>query len=166
MKSLGAALFGAGLVLAATPAFAQAIPARSELPAHLRPTAREAARTIAPQVQVPQAAVPAQLGAAERESYRAIFADLRAESWTGAAARIEAMRDGPLRDVARAMLFSAPGSPRVELGPLMDLLQRAPDLPQAAVPAQLGAAERESYRSIFADLRAESWTGAAGRPGL
>ncbi len=141
MRSLGAVLFGAGLVVAAAPALAQAIPARSELPAHLRPTAREAARSLAPaQAVAPQAAVPAQLSAAERESYRTIFADLRAENWAAAAARIESLRDGPLRDVARAMLFTAPGSPRVELAPLIDLLRRAPDLSQAPDLARLARA--------------------------
>jgi soluble lytic murein transglycosylase len=139
MKTLRATLLAASLLIPGT-AFAQAIPARSELPAHLRPTAREATRNLNPQPEAPQAAVPTQLSAADREAYRAVFADLRAESWTSAAARIESMRDGPLRDVTRAMLFSAPASPRVELGPLMDLLQRAPDLPQAADLARLARA--------------------------
>ena len=142
MKTLGAMLMAGGLVLSASPAYAQAIPARSELPEHLRPSGETPARgLLAPPANadrnIPQAAVPAQLSAAERENYRSIFADLRAQNWPAAAARIEAMRDGPLRDYARASLYTAPGSPRVELGPLMDLLQRAPDLPQAQDLARL-----------------------------
>ena len=147
MKTFAATLLAAGAVLSATPAFAQAVPARSDLPAHLRPTANQAADRLAPANRrqndnrpAPQAAVPTQLSAAERESYRAVFADLRAENWTGAAARLDAMGDGPLRDVARAALYTAPGSPRVELQPLVDLLQRAPDLPQAPDIARLARA--------------------------
>jgi soluble lytic murein transglycosylase-like protein len=156
-------LFGAGLVVAAAPVFAQAIPARSELPAHLRPTAREAARSLAPaQAAAPQAAVPAQLDAAERESYRAIFADLRAANWASASARIESMRDGPLRDVARAMLFTAPESPRVELRPLIDLLQRAPDLVQAPDLARLARAR--GAESLPYMPRPQRLVGLSGQP--
>lgn len=84
--------------------------------------------------------VPTQLNGSERENYQAVFADLRASSWASAAARLEAMRPGPLHDVARAMLYTAPGSPRVELAPLAELLGRAPDLPQAADLARLATA--------------------------
>ena len=83
------------------------------------------------------AAIPAQLSAAQRESYRAVFADLRAQNWTGAIGRLDEMRDGPLHNVARAMLYTMPGSPRVELGPLLDLIDRAPELPQAPDLARL-----------------------------
>jgi soluble lytic murein transglycosylase-like protein len=173
MKTFAATLMAAGFVLSATPAFAQAIPARSELPAHLRPTTREATeRETAPGLQgrisetrmAPQAAVPAQLGAAERDNYRAIFADLRANNWTGAAARIEAMRDGPLRDLARATLYTSAGSPRVEAAPLIDLLQRAPDLPQASDLGRLARARgAESLPYITPTQRLVGLTGQPRR---
>jgi soluble lytic murein transglycosylase len=83
---------------------------------------------------------PTQLNAAERETYRAIFAALRAQDWAGAAGRLDGMRDGPLHDLARAMLYTMPGSPRVELAPLTSLLSRAPDLPQAADLVRLAQA--------------------------
>jgi soluble lytic murein transglycosylase-like protein len=47
------------------------------------------------------------------------------------------MRPGVLHEVARAQLYTMPGSPRVEAGPLMQLLGRAPDLPQAPALARL-----------------------------
>ncbi len=89
--------------------------------------------------------LPTQLSGAERENYRAVFADLRAQNWAGAAGRLDSMREGPLHPVARAMLYTLPGSPRVEMEPLVRLLSVAPELPQARDLARLaslrGAAE-------------------------
>lgn len=82
-------------------------------------------------------AAPAQLSASERENYRLIFAALRASDWAGAAGRLDEMRPGLLHDIARAQLYTMPGSPRVEAGPLVALLNRAPDLPQAPDLARL-----------------------------
>jgi soluble lytic murein transglycosylase-like protein len=117
MKRL-AALVSAGLILAATPAFA---------------AADEDAQAGASRAF----AAPSQLSAAERDSYRAIFAALRASDWAGAARRLDEMRPGPLHDIARAQLYTMPGSPRVEAGPLAQLLGRAPDLPQAPALARI-----------------------------
>ena len=50
------------------------------------------------------------------------------------------MRPGALHDLARAMLYTMPGSPPVELAPLMQLLERARELPQAGDLARLAAA--------------------------
>ena len=83
---------------------------------------------------------PAQLSPAQRDAYRTIFASLRAQDWAGAAGRLDGMPAGPLHDLARAMLFTMPGSPRVELAPLLDLLARAPELPQADDLARLARA--------------------------
>ncbi|MDQ3139806.1 MAG: lytic transglycosylase domain-containing protein, partial [Pseudomonadota bacterium] len=47
------------------------------------------------------------------------------------AARLDGMRDGPLHAAARAELYLAKGSPRVELPQLLPLLNAAPDAPQA-----------------------------------
>lgn len=84
--------------------------------------------------------VPAQLNPAQRAAYRAVFADLKAGNWAGAMGRLDEMREGPLHDVARAQLYTMPGSPRVELEPLLALLARAPHLPQAADLARLATA--------------------------
>ncbi|HTU10564.1 MAG TPA: lytic transglycosylase domain-containing protein [Allosphingosinicella sp.] len=118
MKRL-AALFCTGLLLAATPAFAADADDQGR-----------ASRALA---------APAQLSSAERDTYRAIFAALRGRDWAGAAGRLDEMRPGLLHDVARAQLYTMPGSPRVEAGPLSQLLGRAPDLPQAAALARLAA---------------------------
>jgi soluble lytic murein transglycosylase-like protein len=83
------------------------------------------------------AQVPPQLTPQQRTAYRAVFDDIAAANWTGAAARLDAMGDGPLHDIIRAQLFTLPGTPPVELGPLVALLGKAPELPQAAALASL-----------------------------
>jgi soluble lytic murein transglycosylase len=118
MKTLHRLLV-AGLVLTGTPAFAEESP-----PAY-------AARVFA---------APVQLTTSERDNYRAVFAALHAQDWAGTAGRLDGMRDGPLHNLARALLYTMPGSPRVELPPLTELLARAPELPQADDLARLARA--------------------------
>jgi soluble lytic murein transglycosylase-like protein len=83
------------------------------------------------------AVAPTVLSESERTNYRQIFDAIRASDWTGAAARLDGMGDGPLHAVARAELYLAKGSPRVELEPLLALVSKAPDMPQAAKLARL-----------------------------
>jgi len=112
-------LAAAGLVASAMPALA----ADAGIDAGPRP--------------VRQADVPDQLSRSERDNYRAVFADLHAGNWASAAGRLDGMSPGPLHVLARAMLYTMPGSPRVEAGPLAALLPRARELPQAADLARL-----------------------------
>jgi len=93
----------------------------------------------APAHAVRHAAAPAALTESERTNYPEIFAAIRASDWTGAAARLDGMGDGPLRAVARAELYLAKGSPKVELDPLLGLIAKAPDLPQAGQLARLAS---------------------------
>jgi soluble lytic murein transglycosylase-like protein len=80
---------------------------------------------------------PAMLTPDQRVAYREIFAAIRASSWQAAAAKLELMGDGPLHPIARAELYLARGSPKVDLPALTALLARAPDLPQAVQLARL-----------------------------
>ncbi|HEV2816750.1 MAG TPA: lytic transglycosylase domain-containing protein [Allosphingosinicella sp.] len=107
-------------------------------------------------------AAPAQLSASERDNYRAVFAALRAQDWAGAAGRLDGMQSGPLHNLARAMLYTMPGSPRVESGPLTDLLARAPELPQADDLARLARAR--GAESLPELPRAQRLYGLAGQP--
>ncbi len=90
-------------------------------------------------------AVSANLSQEQRQGYREIFAAIRASDWLGASARLAAMPDGPLHNAARAELFLARGSPKVEFPELLALVQRAPEMPKAEQIARLastrGAAE-------------------------
>jgi hypothetical protein len=76
-----------------------------------------------------------------------VFAAIRSGDWASAQAGITALPDGELKPVARAELYTARNSPRVELQPLLSLLAEAPELPQAGQVLRLalarGAAEAE-----------------------
>lgn len=71
------------------------------------------------------------LTADQRTRYRAIFAAIHADDWAAAQAGIDALRGGPLSDVAQAELILAKGSPKASDEALAALLATAPDLPQA-----------------------------------
>lgn len=141
MKPMSRALLAAGLILAAAPALASDVD------------------TARPQRAF---AIPQQLDAREREAWQGFFADIRASNWTSAAARLERLSPGPLKDFATATLYTAPGSPRIELAPLMELLERAPDLPQAADLARIASLRGATS---FPDIpQAHRLAGLAGQP--
>ena len=81
--------------------------------------------------------VPDQLDGDQRAAYRGVFASIRSGRWADAQLQLDAMKPGPLHALARAEIYTAKGSPRVELEPLMALLAEAPELPQAAQLARL-----------------------------
>ena len=108
---------------------------------------------------------PSVLSASERSNYREVFAGLDRGDWAGAAARLSGMRNGPLHAAATAELYLAKGSPVVSLGQLMTLLERAPELPQAA---QLGRlAERRGAETLPRLPEAQNlvWAGSQPREG-
>lgn len=81
--------------------------------------------------------VPAQLDATQRAGYRAAFAAIRESRWTDAQIALDSIKPGPLHAVARAELYLAKGSPRVELPQVAALLAEAPELPQGEQLARL-----------------------------
>ena len=83
--------------------------------------------------------LPAQLEREDREAYREVFALIRAQKWTEAAAKLDSMGDGLLHPIARAELLTAKGSPKAELGPLLSVLEQAPYVPQAPQIARLAS---------------------------
>lgn len=84
-----------------------------------------------------EARIPPQLSPEDRDAYAQVFAAIRGGRWADAQLRLDAMKPGPLHAVARAELYTAKGSPKVELPQLLALLGEAPDLPQAADLARL-----------------------------
>ena len=90
-------------------------------------------------VRAAPAAKPAVLDAEQRSRYREVLAALRADDWTGAAARLDAMPAGPLHHPLRAELFLAKNSPEAPVDQLLALLAAAPDLPDAEQLARLAA---------------------------
>jgi soluble lytic murein transglycosylase-like protein len=148
VKRLAGALLAAGLLAVAIPAAAADTGSRAEGPSEVR--------------------IPAMLSASERDNYRAVFADLRAQNWLGAQGRLDGMRPGPLHPYARAMLFTAPGSPRVDREPLAELLARAPELPQAADLERLARLRGANDLPQLPDVQRMTWLGGQprrGRPG-
>lgn len=95
----------------------------------------------------PAARVPA-----TKIAYRSVFAALRREDWSAAAALLDGMQDGPLHAVARAELYLAKNSPRVDVESLLALIETAPELPQAA---QLSALARTRGAQILPNLPVE-----------
>ncbi len=91
-------------------------------------------------VSVGKPSLPEQLTAEQRTQYRAVFAAIRESRWQDAQIGLDAMATGPLHNYARAELYTAKGSPRVELEPLVRLLTSAPELPQAEALARLAKA--------------------------
>jgi soluble lytic murein transglycosylase len=84
--------------------------------------------------------VPLQLDPAQRTGYRAAFAAIREARWTDAQIALDSIRTGPLHAIARAELYLAKGSPRVELPAILALLAEAPELPQGEQLARLAKA--------------------------
>ncbi|MGZ8361757.1 MAG: lytic transglycosylase domain-containing protein [Allosphingosinicella sp.] len=136
-------LVAAGLMAVQLPAFAAAAQDRASAP-----------RAVA---------LPTQLGGSERENYQLVFADLRAQNWAGAAARLDGMREGALHPIARAMLYTLPGSPRVELEPLVALLAVAPELPQAGDLVRLARARGGTELAEIPGAQRLGWLGSQPR---
>ena len=63
--------------------------------------------------------------------WRGVLLAIRNGEWEAARLGIDALPNGPLKPFARAELFTAKDSPKVELGPILALIEEAPELPQA-----------------------------------
>ncbi|MFN3818569.1 lytic transglycosylase domain-containing protein [Blastomonas sp.] len=81
--------------------------------------------------RVAKTQVPDQLSSAERQYYGEVFAAIRGQDWAKASVLLDSREKGLLHDIARAELYLAANSPRVEMGPLLSLLSAAPELPHA-----------------------------------
>ena len=71
------------------------------------------------------------------KDWRGIFAAIDSGDWEGARLGIAAMPADPLKPLAKAELFTARGSPTVDLASIQALLAEAPELPQAEQLARL-----------------------------
>lgn len=109
--------------------------------------------------------LPAQLGPNARGQYRTIFNDIHAGRWSAASAALTAMPEGPLHAVARAEIYLGRGSPRVEGAALVDLLTKAPQLPQAYALARLATARGMTALPSIPGEQDVNWLGSAPRRG-
>ncbi|MFL6862707.1 MAG: transglycosylase SLT domain-containing protein, partial [Allosphingosinicella sp.] len=108
-------------------------------------------------------AAPSALTDGQRSAYRDVLAAIRAGDWPGAAARLDAMPEGPLNNALRAELYLAKGSPKVELEPLVALVNRAPELPKADQLLRLAATRGATDLPALPQPQALIWQGSQPR---
>jgi soluble lytic murein transglycosylase len=76
-------------------------------------------------------ASPSVLDGKEKQQFASIYAAIHSSNWPEATKLIDAAPKGPMASMARAELYLAPNSPKVDAAQLQALLQSAPYLPQA-----------------------------------
>ncbi|WP_425229711.1 transglycosylase SLT domain-containing protein [Sphingomonas sp.] len=103
------------------------------------------------------AAIPPLLDATQRAGYVRVFAAIREGRWQDAQLALDAIAPGPLHAIARAELFTAHGSPRVDLDPVVQLLNEAPELPEAEALQRLARARGAVELPPLPDTRALIW---------
>jgi soluble lytic murein transglycosylase-like protein len=115
---------------------------------------------------LPAQTAPNVLTAKEKALFTAIYDAIRLEKWDDAARLIDAAPQGPMSAMARAELYLAPNSPKVEAAQLQALLETAPYLPQAE---QLGIMARKRGAEALPNrpgIRRLSWLGGAPKRDL
>ena len=86
-------------------------------------------------------------------NWRQVFAAIRAGNWASAQAGIAALPPGPLTAVAKAELYTAKGSPTVDLQRLQSLLAEAPDLPNADQLARMAVSRGATAAPLVVPAR-------------
>lgn len=119
-RTISRILLATGLAFAALPATAAANEAREYFVARTQ-----------------QSTVPSQLSEAEAAHYGAIFRAIDAAQWALAEQLLAEQERGLLHDIARAELYLAAGSPRVELFQIEQWMASGRLLPQAERLSQL-----------------------------
>lgn len=120
-------LIAAALIVSPVAAHAEAGDAGDETAARPAPAPKPAAPKPAREGD----GIPDQLDSDQRAAYRTVFAAIRGQRWDEAQRQLDTMKPGPLHAIARAELFTAKDSPKVEVGPILDVIAAAPELPQA-----------------------------------
>ena len=125
-------------IAAAVAASSQPLPSDplAPLPQAQAPAAQPQPVVVQPQ-QVPIVAQPVLV---VPRNWREVFDAIRAGNWAGAQAGIAALPPSVLTPVAKAELYTAKGSPTVDLPRLQALLAQAPELPNAEQLARLAMA--------------------------
>jgi len=95
--------------------------------------------------------------------WREVFAAIRAGNWAGAQAGIAALPPSILTPVAKAQLYTAKGSPVVDLPRLQALLAEAPDLPEAEQIARMAQTRGATAPLPYMQKRAVVSLGSAPR---
>jgi soluble lytic murein transglycosylase len=112
-----------------------------------------------PQQQVPVAPAPVRVPA----NWRGVFNAIRAGDWAGADAGIRYLPPSVLAPVAKAELYTAKGSPVVDLYLLNALLAEAPDIPKASQIARMASSRGAGTPPFVAPTRPVVSLGSAPR---
>jgi soluble lytic murein transglycosylase len=127
---------------------------------------------IAPSASATPSAAPAvqrgyadQLGPNARALYRDIFAAIKSGQWEAASAKLSAMPEGPLHNVARAELYLAKGSPKVDGETLAALAEKARELPQSAALVRIAKTRGVEVLPALPTTQNLGWLGSAPRRG-
>ena len=106
-----------------------------------------------------------QLGPNARALYRDIFATIKSGQWEAASAKLAAMPEGPLHNVARAELYLAKGSPKVDGETLAALAEKARELPQSAALIRIAKTRGVEVLPALPTTQNLGWLGSAPRRG-
>ena len=156
MKS---SLFAVAALLGAHPALAQDPLA----PISEQPPAAQPAQPIAPAPAqaAPAVVVPAPAPIPIPRDWRGVFAAIRSGNWASAEAGIAALPSHVLTPVARAELYTAKGSPTVDLARLQALIAEAPDLPKAEQLARMALSRGATASPMIVPTRPRVSLGTA-----
>src|SRR4051812_46975754 len=134
----GLVVFGA--LTWAAPSLAQSADPLAPQPTQPAPTSAAQAPTAPTVTQTPAPApVPVSTVQVPRD-WRGVFDAIDTGNWAAAQAGIAILPRSVLTAVAKAELYTAKGSPQVDLGSIQALLAEAPELPQADQLARLAIA--------------------------
>ncbi|WP_339824441.1 lytic transglycosylase domain-containing protein [uncultured Parasphingorhabdus sp.] len=101
--------------------------------------------------------IPSQLKRQQSDHYRALFSAMTANQWDVAQNLMDTAPTGPLKSIAQAEFFLAANSPRAELGPLLTLVNEAPQIPQAAQLGRLAEKRGAQLLPSLPQRRNLSW---------
>ncbi|WP_417590317.1 lytic transglycosylase domain-containing protein [Parasphingorhabdus sp.] len=101
--------------------------------------------------------IPSQLKRQQSDHYRALFSAMSANQWDTAKNLLDTAPNGPLKSIAQAEFFLAANSPRAELGPLLTLVNEAPQIPQAAQLGRLAEKRGAQLLPSLPQRRNLSW---------
>ena len=110
-------------------------------------------------------ALPVQLGPNARTQYRAIFDDIEAARFAEATLKLDTMPEGPLHAVARASIYLAKGSPKLDGVQLANLAAVASHLPESPALVRLAASRGAVALPALPEARTLGWLGTSPRRG-
>jgi soluble lytic murein transglycosylase-like protein len=111
----------------------------------------------------PRRALLSELKPEERTAWREIFGAIRSGDWFGASTKLALAPEGPLRNAAYAELYLAKGSPKVELEPLLKLIQAGPEAPKAEQLARLAETRGATELPSLPQAQSLVWQGSQPR---